>query len=173
MKRLTSTKIRLLVPLAALGALVLAGLSYGQATVGTFYNQETFTAIEPEFVCQPATTGVVTNTVTESGHFTITDQGVHFRGTETQDYRIDFADGRYLVTSSPSHFEFTATSGGLEVYTAAQQDRGTLYSAEGQAIGIVSVFTLTHTTWRDTNRNGVPDPGELAANVSLFRVTCP
>ena len=67
MKRLTITKLRLLVPLAALGALILAGLSYGQATVGTFYNQETFTAIEPEFVCGPATTGVITNTVTESG----------------------------------------------------------------------------------------------------------
>jgi hypothetical protein len=173
MNRLTITKLRLVVPLAALGALIFAGLSSGQATVGTFYNQETITGIEPEFVCQPATTGVVTNTITESGHFTITDQGVHFRGTSTQDYRIDWADGRYLVTSSPSHFEFTATSLGLTVFTEAQQDRGTLYSADGQPIGIVSVFTLTHTTWRDSNGNGVPDPGELTANVSQFRVTCP
>jgi hypothetical protein len=173
MKYLSITKLRLLVPLAALGALIFAGLSYGQATVGTFYNQETVTGIEPEFVCQPATTGVVTNTITESGHFTITDQGVHFRGTAVQDYRIDFADGRYLITSSPSHFEFTATSGGLEVFTEAQQDRGTLYNADGQPIGIVSVFTLTHTTWRDSNGNGVPDPGEVTANVSQFRVTCP
>ena len=54
-----------------------------------------------------------------------------------------------------------------------QQDRGTLYSADGQAIGIVSVFTLTHITWRDSNRNGVPDPGEVTADVSQFRVTCP
>ena len=99
---------------------------------------------------------MVTNTVTESGHFTITDQGVHIPGTSTQDYRIDFADGRYLVTSSPSHFEFTATSGGLTVYTEAQQDRGTLYSADGQPIGIVSVFTLTHTTWRDSDRQRRP-----------------
>jgi hypothetical protein len=173
MKRLTITKLRLLVPLAALGALIFVGLSYGQATVGTFYNQETITGIEPEFVCQPATTGVVTNTITESGHFTITDQGVHFRGTAIQDYRIDFADGRYFVTSSPSHFEFTATSGGLTVNTEAQQDRGTLYSADGQPIGIVSVFTLTHITWRDSNRNGVPDPGEVTADVSQFRVSCP
>jgi hypothetical protein len=87
--------------------------------------------------------------------------------------RIDFADGRYLITSSPSHFEFTATSLGLQVYTEAQQDRGTLYGADGQPIGIVSVFTLTHITWRDSNRNGVPDPGEVTANVSQFRVTCP
>lgn len=173
MKRLTITKNRLLVSLAALGALVLAGVSYGQATVGTFYSQETVTGIEPEFVCQPAATGVVTNTITDSGHFTITEQGVHFSGTTTQDYRIDFADGRYLITSSPSHFEFTATSHGLQVYTEAQQDRGTLYSADGQPIGIVSVFTLTHITWRDSNRNGIPDPGEVTANVSLFRVTCP
>jgi hypothetical protein len=173
MKRLTSLKLRLLVPLAALGALVFAGLSYGQATVGTFYNQETFTDIEPEFVCGPATTGVITNTVTVSGHFTLTDQGVHFSGLTTQDYRTDLADGRYLVSFSPSHFEFTATSRGLQVYTEAQQDRGTLYSADGQTIGTVSVFTLTHITWRDSNGNDIPDPGEITANVSRFRVTCP
>lgn len=173
MKHLTYTKLRLLVPLAALGALVFASVSSGQATVGTFYSQETVSDIEPEFVCQPATTGVVTNTITESGHFTVTDQGVHLRGTATQDYRIDFADGRYLVSSSPSHFEFSATSRGLDVHTEVQQDRGTLYSADDQAIGIVSVFTLIHTTWRDSNGNGIPDPGEVTADVSLFRVTCP
>jgi hypothetical protein len=172
MKHLTLTKLRLLVPLAALAALVFASLSYGQATVGTFYQQDTFTGIEPEFVCQPSPVGVVTNTVTESGHYVITDQGVHIRGTATQDYRIDFADGSYLISSSPSHFERTTTSS-VEVITEAQQDRGTLYSADGQVIGIVSVFTLTHTTWRDSNGNGVPDPGEFTADVSQFRVTCP
>jgi hypothetical protein len=172
MKDLTLTKLRFLVPLAALGALVFAGLSYGQATVGTFYSQETVTGIEPEFVCQPSPIGVVTNTVTESGHYVITDQGVHISGTSTQDYRIDFAGGSYLISSSPSHFERTTTSS-VEVITEAQQDRGTLYSADGQVIGIVSVFTLTHTTWRDSNGNGVPDQGEFTADVSQFRVTCP
>jgi hypothetical protein len=172
MKYLSITKLRLLVPLAALGALIFASLSYGQATVGTFYQQDTFTGIEPEFVCQPSPIGVVTNTVTESGHYVITDQGVHIRGTAIQDYRIDFADGTYLLSVSPSHFERTATSS-VAVFTEAQQDRGTLYSADGQVIGIVSVFTLTHTTWRDSNGNGVPDAGEFTSEVSQFRVTCP
>jgi hypothetical protein len=172
MKRLTTTRLRLVVPLAALVALVFASMSYGQATVGTFYQQDTDIGIEPEFVCQPSPIGVVTNTVTESGHYVITNQGVHIRGTAIQDYRIDFADGTYLLSVSPSHFERTTTSS-VEVLTEAQQDRGTLYSADGKVIGIVSVFTLTHTTWRDTNGNGVPDAGEFTSEVSQFRVTCP
>jgi hypothetical protein len=172
MKRFTMTRPRLVVLVAALAALVFAGLSYGQATVGTFYQQDTFTGIEPEFVCQPSPIGVVTNTVTDSGHYVITDQGVHISGTSIQDYRIDFADGTYLISVSPSHFERTTTSS-VEVITEAQQDRGTLYSANGQVIGIVSVSTLTHTTWHDSNGNGVPDAGEFTSEVSQFRVTCP
>jgi hypothetical protein len=58
------------------------------------------------------------------------------------------------------------------VYTWAQQDRGTLYNIDGQVIGQLDVFTLTHITWRDTNGNGQPDPGEIRASVDQFRVTC-
>ena len=37
-------------------------------------------------------------------------------------------------------------------------------SPDGQAIGRVSVFTLSHLTWRDTKRQRAsPDPGEVTA----------
>src|SRR5215210_2061664 len=163
---------RLLLPVAALTALLFASLSYGQATVGSLYNQETFTSPEPEFICQPAPFGVTTTTITESFHFAIRDHGVNFTGRVIQDYRTDFFDGSYLTSVSPTHFEFNGTSHGA-VYTEVQQDRGTLYSADGQVIGIVSVFGVFHTTWVDSNGNGIPDPGELTSNVTQFRVTCP
>ena len=168
-------RIGLCLPLAALGVLVFASASYGRAAVGTFSFQEPITGIETDFVCQPAPTGVVSGTATTVGHFTFTDQGVHFSGTTTQNYRIDFADGRYLVSSSPTHFEFNAQLLGRSqaVNTEVQQDRGTLYTAAGQTLGIVSVFGVTHTTWTDSNGNGQPDPGEITADVNIFRVMCP
>jgi hypothetical protein len=40
-------------------------------------------------------------------------------------------------------------------------------------IGRVTVFTLSHITWRDSNGNGQTDPSETTASVEQFRVTCP
>jgi hypothetical protein len=111
-----------------------------------------------DFVCQPAPIGIVTGTETVLGEFIPTSQGFHFHLTSTQDYRIYFADGSYLVSSSPTHQSFNSTGRG-EVNTEVQQDRGSLYSASGQLIGIVSVFSVSHTTWIDANGNGFPDPG--------------
>ena len=74
----------------------------------------------------------------------------------------------------PSHarrFRFSAPLAALVL--EAQQDRGTLYRRDGQVIGRVTVFTLSHTTWRDSNGNGQLDPGEITASVEQFRVTCP
>ena len=167
-------RLRLFVPLAALGVLIFAGTSYGQATVGNFSFQEPLNGTITDFACGPIASGVLTGTATTVGHFTLTDQGIHIHGTFTQDYRIDFADGSYLLSYSPSHFESNLNlRSGQAVSTEAQQDRGILYTAAGQPIGPVNVFTLTHTTWRDTNGNGFPDAGEITANVSKVRFTCP
>jgi len=169
-----SRRLRLCLPAAALALLIFAGASYGQASTGKFSVISPINGIEGDFVCQPAATGVVTGTETVVGEYTQTPQGTHFHGTATQDYRIVFADGRYLVSSSPSHFDFNQTGQGPAVYTEVQQDRGTLYTAAGERIGIVSVSTLTHTTWSDTNGNQQPDPGEITiAAVDKFRVSCP
>lgn len=98
---------------------------------------------------------------------------MHFNGTATQDYRIDFEDGRYLVSSSPSHFEVTQTGHSPFVSTEVQQDRGSLYTASGELIGIVSVSSLSHFVWTDSNGKNFPDSGELKGTVDSFRVSCP
>jgi hypothetical protein len=151
--------------------LALAGMASAQATVGTFYNQETITA--PDVAICTGLSGTVTNTVTDAGRFVANADGTfHVSGTTTQDYRTVWSDGSYVINHSPSHFEFNTNATGEVVFTEAQQDRGTLYAADGQVIGKVTVFTLTHRTWRDLNGNGQPDPGEFTAIVDQFRVTC-
>ena len=164
-------RLRLSVPLAALVLLVFAGTAGAQANVGKFSFQETVT-ITDEVSCTGQPGGSGSNTATTVGQFVDTGQTFHIHGTTTQDYRIDWPDGTYLVSHSPSHFEFNTNS--LQfVSTEAQQDRGTLYGSDGQEIGRVTVFTLSHMSWRDTNGNGELDPGEITASVDQFRVTCP
>jgi hypothetical protein len=79
---------------------------------------------------------------------------------------VDFSDGTYLVSSSPSHFEGGGNTQGQFEFTDAQQDRGTLYAANGDVIGIVSVFTQTHQTWRDTNGTRVDGSFSFPITVS-------
>jgi hypothetical protein len=164
-------RLRFSVPLAVLGLVIFAGTASAQATRGDFYSQETVTFTDVSSCT--GLTGTGTNTVTEVGHFIDTGTTFHVYGTTTQDYRIDWSDGTYSINHSPSHFEFETNSRSQFVFTEAQQDRGTLYSPDGEVIGRITVFTLTHMTWRDTNGNGQLDPGEITASVDQFRVTCP
>ena len=164
-------RLRFCVPLAVLGLLIFAATASARATGGTYYQQETITFTDVN-LCT-GLTGTGTNTVTDSGRFVDTGGTFHVSGTTTQDYRVDWSDGSYLISHSPSHFEFNTNATGEVVFTEAQQDPGTLYAADGQVIGKVTVFTLTHQTWRDLNGNGQPDPGEFTAIVDQFRVTCP
>ena len=167
-------KLRVCAPVAVLGLLLCSAAAYGQATPGKFSIVQPINGVEPDFVCQPAAIGVITGTETVVGEFITTPNGIHLSGTATQDYRIDFADGRYLVSSSPDHFNFNMGSGNSpSVSNEVQQDRGTLYAVDGQVIGIVSVSSHLHTTWLDSNGNNVPDPGEITASVDTFRVSCP
>jgi hypothetical protein len=163
-------------PRPLLAAAMIAGLAFvpsalaGPATVGDFYSQETVPGTDVSLCTGLA--GTVTNTITDAGHYVDTGGTFHVSGTTTQDYRTDWSDGSYLINHSPAHWEFNTNSTGQVVYTWAQQDRGVLYSVDGQVIGQLNVFTLTHVTWRDANGNGQPDPGEIKSTVDQFRVTC-
>jgi hypothetical protein len=164
-------RCRFSVPLAALGLLIFAGTASAQATVGHFSFQQTV-QITDEVSCTGQLGGSGSNTATTVGQFVDTGLTFHVHGTTTQDYRIDWPDGTYLISHSPSYFEFSTNS--LQfVSTEAQQDRGTLYSQDGELIGRVTVFTLSHITWRDRNGNEQADPDEITASVEQFRVTCP
>jgi hypothetical protein len=171
---MTSRKLHLCLALGILGLLVFATSAFARATPIKFPISNPINGVEADFVCQPAPTGIVTGTDTVLFTLVPTPQGFHYSATSTQDYRIDFADGSYLISSSPTHFEGNQTRNSPSVYTEVQQDRGTLYTQDGQVIGIVSVSSVTHYTWRDSNGNGFPDPGEfITADVSTFRVSCP
>jgi len=148
--------------LVTLSFALLAGGASAAATTGTFYNQET--VVLPDTTVCTGLSGTTTNTITDAGRSVDTGNTIHVVGTTTQDYRSDWSDGTYLISHSPSHFAFDANPTGTTVYTEAQQDRGTLYAADGHVLGYQTVFTLTHLTWRD---------GNVVSSVSDFRVTCP
>jgi hypothetical protein len=155
---------------AALGLIAFTGTASAQATRGdfTFENTVTFTDVSG---CT-GLTGTGVNIAVTVGEFVATGKTFHVHGLTTQVYRIDWSDGTYLLSRSPSHFEFNVNSSGQSVSTEVQQDPGILYSADGQVIGRLSVFTLSHVTWIDTNGNGQPDAGEVTASVDQFRVNC-
>jgi hypothetical protein len=87
----------------------------------------------------------------------------HVTLTNTQDYRSDWSDGTYLISQATTHLEFETNAVGDAERTFAEQDRGTLYSADGQVIGYQTVFTLGHITWHD---------GNVISDISEFRVNC-
>lgn len=156
-------------------SLLLATAANGAVTISPISWQDQISGSGTGLVpCYPDLAGTLTGTDAGSGQFVLTNTGVHVEGVETQTYRIDFANGWYLLSSSPTHFitNFDFASG-QTVNTAAQQDRGTLYDAAGNVIGSIKVWGVTHLTWRDLNGNGQPDPGEITANVNLFKFSCP
>jgi hypothetical protein len=121
-------------------------------------------------------TGTITGTETVVGRYTENGPpafGFHDHGTATTDYRVDYADGRYVLGSEVVHFDFNATHQGTFTRTAVSRDTGTLYNAAGQPLGPVTIQAIFHITFRDLNGNHEPDPGEFTANVDHFNLTCP
>ena len=158
--------------LAAL--LALAGGAHAAATVGTFESQDTYSFPEDDSATclGPGATGTLTATETVTGRFTSNTYGYHWRATSTADVRVDYADGRYLLGTLIDRYGANATTK-LETATNVQSADGTLYAPDGQALGTIAVHGDFHHTWRDTNGNGEPDPGELTADFQHFRLRCP
>ncbi len=75
----------------------------------------------------------------------------HMEGTVTQNYQSDWADGTYLISDTPSHIEFNTDNSGQAEITEAQHDIGTLYSADGQVIGLQKVVGGFHVTVANGN----------------------
>ena len=121
--------------------------------------------------CLDDTVGTQTGTETTTGQVVATDGTFHSRTTTTLDYRVVFADGRFVAGSSVEHFTFTASSPQTTT-TVAIQERRTVYAADGQVVGTVMIHAISHVTFRDANGNDVPDPGEITAAVDRFFFTC-
>ena len=150
--------------IAALGLAVFAGTASARATPGTFSPPpETF--VRPDVSLCTGLTGTNTSTITDFFRFVDNADGtVHLELTETVDYRTVWSDGTYLVSHSVSHNEFEAQSVGLDQeFTFAQQDRGTLYSPDGQVIGSQTIIHEGHITWNN---------GTVITSPEKMRVFC-
>jgi len=155
--------LALFVPVAAAGA---------QATVGKFNDTHTETGSTALPEClPPELVGSLNLTNTISGHFTETGTGFHVEGTETESYRVDFADGRYVLGVATSHFGFNVSGSGQTMAKTVIQEPRAIYDG-GQPIGRVLIHFVSGITYRDANANGMPDDGEITANVERFFFTC-
>jgi len=174
--RSLKTLARLVVSVGLVAVALLGATSaYGAASGGTFSWFEQGSGSDVGLVpCYPDLAGTFTGTDAGQGRFVVNSTGVHVQVVETQNYRIDFENGLYLVSSGPIHSTFnTDFVSGHSVSTEAQQDRGIVYDASGTVVGHLDVWTVSHFTWYDLDGNSQPDPGEIVATVSLFRFTCP
>jgi hypothetical protein len=159
---------------ASLGDVRQAGNS--PVFVGTFEDHQLISDTVPgDYPCFAGVTGTITGTDDVFGRFNNAPDFFHFTSTETVSYRIVFSDGRYVVGGFVAHFgvEANAESGAvLETTHEPSQERATVYSADGQPIGTVTISTTSHVRFSDLNGNGEMDPGEVTGIVDRIKVTC-
>jgi hypothetical protein len=158
------------------GALIMGvGAAYGQAATGSFQFEESFSDTVTNYPCSGGAPVAMTGTVFTEGHFTEVDPH-HFsvHGTNTSDYRAEFPDGRYALGHETDHFSLSFNDlRPRAVDTNAQQEEATLYTADGQPIGTITVHVIFHVTYSDQNGNFEPDPGEITTTFRRIRVRCP
>ena len=152
-----------------------AGSSYGQATPGSFEFQEPFSETVMNYPCSGGEPVTMTGTSTQRGHFTeIDSRHISVQGSNTSEYRADFPDGRYALGNETDHFSFGFNlRRPVATDTSAQQEEATLYAADGQPIGTITVHVIHHVTFTDENGNFEPDPGEFTSSVHRIRIRCP
>lgn len=151
------------------------GTSYGQATTGAFEFEDTFSDTVTNYPCSGGAPVTMTGTTITRGHFTDSDPR-HFsvHGTNSSEYRADFGDGRYALGEEADHFSLSFNARRpVAVDTDAQQETATLYAADGQPIGTITVHVIVHVTYSDENGNFEPDSGEIATTFRRIRVRCP
>jgi hypothetical protein len=168
-------------PTFSLGVLIAAvvlmtapAASFARATVGKFHDEQPFSDTITNFPCAEGVQVLMTGTITSDGHFT--DAGRHFsvHGTDTIDYRVNLEDGSYALGQVIDHFSFALNfNRPRNVESSTQKEQATLYSANGQTTGGMTVSVTYHVTYSDLNGNFAPDPGEITTEVDRFKVTCP
>ena len=163
-------------PAALLAALALAGPAWPSAETGTFHFSQPFADTLDDFPCFEGIAASIAGTETIDGHFTETGPpslGFHAHGSTTQSYRVDFADGRYVVGTFTGGFSFNATVRGHIVDSGRGRDRAIAYTADGQPIGPLTIQSVGHVSYVDANGNGEPDPDEFTASVDHINARCP
>src|SRR4051794_35361952 len=164
--------------------LALLGLAYGTflmpastawaAPAATHFvvvnDPQTFTATA--FCLPEDKIGTVVTQETSVGTRVATSKGVVVTGVDKFTSRVDFPDGSHVEAGiDRDHFHFVGHGAG-QVFTRVTQDFETIYDTAGNAVGKIMVHATLHTSWHDTNRDGVPDAGELTTQVDNFRLRC-
>jgi hypothetical protein len=175
----TSLAVRGFQCLLACAALVATlfistGSAQAQATVFSLSDTSTETFTAPLEGCLPQDlVGTVTLTETISGQVVDTGKNVFtVHGVNTYDYHLDLPDGIYVQSwLNREHFTFVANPP-LTVFNVVGQDFRKIYAADGTLIGTLSINEVSHITFRDTNGNGQPDPGEITAELDHFHLRC-
>jgi len=98
--------------------------------------------------CRPDITGTINGIDTITYQTVRTAEGYHVVQTVVDTGRIDWSDGTYTLIESADHVTFYDTVTGTTVATAAHQDSGNTYSADGAFLWrvtfhIVERFTVS------------------------------
>src|SRR4051794_10353612 len=143
--------LSLVAVLVAVGVFALPTASFGSATVGQDSVTEEFGPFPVDDTCAgPGVVGLLTLTETRSRRTVETNTGFHVTGTITDVYRVDFADGSYLLAAQREPVTFTDQSPGLVTFGGTLLEKGTLYDANGVVIG----HEMFHSRFRRTIVNG-------------------
>ena len=128
-------RVALIAVLITVGVFALPSSSFGQATVEDISITSPVGPDAVDDTCAgPGVVGILTGTETLSGRTVETETGFHFSGSLTLVYRVDFADGSYVLSSQIERLTFSG-SDGHEVFGGTLLDKGTLYDANGVVIG--------------------------------------
>jgi hypothetical protein len=133
--RLRALRVALIAALVTVGVLALPASSFGQATVEDVLITSPVEPFVVNDTCAgPGVLGILTGTDTLAGRTVETDTGFHFAGSLTLVYRIELADGSYVVGSQTERLTFAGTDTHT-TFGGALLDKGTLYDADGTVIG--------------------------------------
>jgi hypothetical protein len=144
--------------------------------VGTFHDEHPFADAITDFPCFEGIPGTIAGTETVDGRFTENGPpafGFHASGLSAVTYRVDFADGRYVLGEGRARFDFNAAARQHKTDTNVSQDRAIAYAPDGQPIGPLRIRTTYHVSFVDADADDEPDPGEFTTFVDRFRVSCP
>jgi hypothetical protein len=152
-----------LLAVATLTAGAYAKTASAAANPQPFYHQETDVGQNPDpQPCNGLPGTTLTNTITEQGHIVTNADGTfHIFFIQTQNIREDWIDGSYLIHKAVGPESFNVNPTGNQTFSGAEQDRGTLYSATGQVLGPVAIFSEFHYTFIG---------GVFVSNANQFRI---
>jgi hypothetical protein len=126
---------------------------------------ERFTDVFPNPDPQPCTGvvgGTITDTVTVQRHtVTNADGTFHILELVTQEIREDWTDGTYMIAQAQGPATFNVNPTGNQTFSGTEQQRGTLYSANGQILGSLDIVIEFHYTFVD---------GTFVSNANQFRI---